>query len=101
MSGSVFSLDACRSMIAMLDVSVIFIASYCLTYDLLQWDKSGSLNFAEFQSLLRTIATWKVSLLKMELLFLTAYNYRKCSSSMILIDLVHWRSVKYMQQYAH
>ena len=44
MSSSVFSLDACRSMIAMLDE-----------------DKNGTLNYDEFQNLLRTIAVWKVS----------------------------------------
>lgn len=42
MSTSVFSIDACRAMIAMLDV-----------------DKNGTLNFEEFQKLLETIGTWK------------------------------------------
>ena len=42
MQSAVFSLDACRSMIAMLDV-----------------DKNGTLNFDGFQNLLETIGKWK------------------------------------------
>jgi Ca2+-binding EF-hand superfamily protein len=42
MSSSVFNLDACRSMISMLDV-----------------DKNGTLDFEEFKVLLSTITSWK------------------------------------------
>eukprot|EP00731_Ephydatia_muelleri_P022871 Em0015g454a len=42
MKSSVFSLDACRAMVAMLDI-----------------DKTGTLNYQEFQKLLETIGEWK------------------------------------------
>ena len=62
MSDSVFPIDACRAMIAMLDVSSDFclVKWYRLLNTSLQWDKNGTLNYPEFESLLKTIALWKV-----------------------------------------
>ncbi|XP_064392675.1 calpain-9-like [Halichondria panicea] len=48
-SGSAFSLDACRSMIAMLDE-----------------DGNGTLNYEEFENLLVTIANWKKMFFKFD-----------------------------------
>ena len=63
MNSAVFSLDACKAMIALEDVS-----SQCLGIILLtsiiqsQVDGSNTLDFDEFISLLQQIGSWKVLL---------------------------------------